>query len=164
MKITRDGVAYELTEEELVTASEELAGIRKAKEEAEYEERCRRSREWVAFRKGDAKVLPYPQNLLFCALFDWREADVYFEGSEEYQKDIIKGLLWAIDSLPDENRRAIEYWYRDRMKLREGGELLNCTPSRFGQIRDNGIRLLRSVKRYRAYKYGYSYAVEGMGA
>ena len=164
MKIIRDGIPFELTEEEMITAAEELYKMRKAKEEAEYEERCRRSREWVAFRKGDAKVLPYPQNLLFCALFDWREGDIFFEGSEEHRKDIIKGLLWAIDTLPDENRRAIEYWYRDKMKLREGGELLNCTASRFSQIRDNGIRQLRSVKRYKAYRYGYSHITEGMGA
>ena len=160
MQITRDGMVYELTDEELVAAAEELEAIKKKELEAAEEERHRRCREWGCFQKGEAKALPYPQNLLLSELYYWPEGEKFLMESEAYREDILRGLLWAIGTLPEENRLAIEYWYRDHMKYKEGGALLNCKAPRFGQIRNNGIKLLREPHRYRALYYGYKKGVE----
>lgn len=163
MIIIRQGKEYELSLEELQTAWAEFAEIKRKQIEEEEAERCRKDREWVRFQRGVAKELDYPINVLLSALYDRRDGQKFIEGSAEYKDDIIKGLLWAIDKLPDDNRCAIEYWYRDQMKYKEGAAVLGCTTRQFGQFRDKGIRLLyRSVRFYKAYHYGYKLGVEAL--
>ena len=160
MQITRDGKVYELTDEELTSAAEELAAIRKKEQQAAEEEQHHKNREWNAFRDCEAKTLPYPQNVLLSELYFLPEGELFLTGTDEYKEDILKGLLWAIGTLPEENRLAIEYRFRDHMKYREAGVLLNCTASKFSTIRSKSIKLLREPHRYKAYMYGYKRGVE----
>lgn len=164
MEIVRDGITYELTDEELISAAAEVAA-RKEKEQQEAEEdRNRKNREWNAFRNCEAKTLPYPENVLLSELYFWPEGEKFVTGTEAYKDDILRGLLWAIGTLPEENRLAIEYRFRDHMKYREAGALLNCTASKFSTIRNKSIRLLRELHRFKAYMYGYKRGVEGKSA
>lgn len=162
MQIIRDGITYELTDEELIAATEEMAARKKKEQQEAEEERSRKCREWNDFRHYEAKALPYPQNLLLSELFFWPEGEKFVTGTESYREDILRGLLWAIETLPEECRLAIEYRYRDEMKYREAGALLNCTATKFSTIRNKSIRLLREPHRFKAYWYGYKQGVEGV--
>ena len=161
MQIIRDGITYELSEEEMIAASEELIAIRNKKQAEKEEEWHRKDREWDEFQDREAKLLPYPINLLLSQLLDWREGTAFLNGTQDYKDDITKGLLWAISTLPEQNRLAVEYWYRDKVKLREGGALLGCRADQFRNHRDYGIRQLRKPTRFKAIYRGYKEGVEG---
>ena len=77
MQIIRNGMAYELTEEEMIAASEELTAIRNKKQAEKEEEWHRKDREWDEFQKNEAKLLPYPINILLSQLLDWREGTAF---------------------------------------------------------------------------------------
>jgi len=160
VQIIRNGMAYELTEEEMLAASEELTAIRNKKQAEKEEEWHRKDREWDEFQKNEAKLLPYPINILLSQLLDWREGTAFLNGTNDYKNDIIKGLLWAISTLPEQNRLAVEYWYRDKVKLREGGDLLGCRADQFRNHRDYGVRQLRKPTRFKAIYRGYKKGVE----
>ena len=148
--IKRNGKEIVLTPGEIKSVADEVS-----KNQAFYDdydkmaqkkvlaERNRKEVEWYLFRDGDAKTLPYPQNLLFTKLIIAQtDAEAFIDGNEDDKKEIINGVLWAVSILPEENRLAIEYCYRDGMKPKEGGALLGCDGKYFTRLREQGERKL----------------------
>lgn len=114
-----------------------------------YDDRQERSK-WWQFKEEIAPSLPYPQNLLLVRLFPadffYREADNFLNVmSDEERADVIAGIEWALQTLPTKMRLAIEYYYRDHLRPKDGGKLLNCTGREFTSFRKRGEQRIQYI-------------------
>lgn len=145
--IRRNGVSIPLTPKEIEAVANEVKSDllfythydeeRQKEINIKYQEKIRRGMDI----QTDAVNYPYPVNLLLQKLLGWYEDIVDFiEKSNEEKEDIMNGVLWAISILPKDQKLAIEYHYRDKMKPKNGGALLGCDGRYFSELRKQGER------------------------
>lgn len=88
---------------------------------------------------------PYPENLLLTRLCPAPEyVDAYLQKSAAEKKDILIGVLWAIENAIERPmREAIRYYYRDHLQPIPASEKMNCTVREFRAHLQRGERRLQ---------------------
>jgi hypothetical protein len=108
------GKFYRLTSEEMVTCAKQLA-----EEKAQEKRRLQWEKEsaWEKYiHSKKAKELPYPENLLI-SMLSADEGEAYQQSSKDKQEECLGLLLGQISTLPEAQRKAVEFYYRDRKHI-----------------------------------------------
>lgn len=132
---------------DIKTANDILANYTSTYEKvrrSEYEGILARKKEITNFPVG--YETPWPYNLL---------DDIFQEPTDHVlTEDEENGLLGAIRTLAERERKCLAYYYEDELSLREIAKIFNVTPERIRQIIRKAIRRLRHPSRLRIIKFG----------
>ena len=95
----------------------------------------------------------YPRNLLLIVEYEVKERNIDFKVGE-LSEDILDGVEYAIDMLPERDGKVLRMRYKDKMKFTEIGEVLGVHHSRVGSIERKAIYRLCRVPMLGYLKYG----------
>ena len=101
--------------------------------------------------------LPYPENIITAI-----GLDLVFH-TEKYvplTEDQMRGLEFALGTLKEKERKAIELRFERHLTLKKTAEYFQRSSTRIGQVMSIGIRKLRHPSRLRYYRYGYAAILE----